>query len=296
MATKEMNVKTTGELIEELSAKRADVNAAYVDGDIGAATVGMESLKALVNAYNEQSMRESMALLRAMSNPMEAAIRDLVYKTIRVKTSKNKLSGVITVDLENSTAYYSLKTLEDFCARNIGHSIGWYYAVEKFNYLAALRVAKELNVDVNAIKNRFKIDPVSLGVDLGKTPTSNTKMLEQLQTVVDKILFVEREDGQNSLRVTSHDLRFLVGCLTRVGRGAHEVVFARAETTLNLIMRIINRILTNGSYDLEVPTTDNKKSTLKTSIQASDTGNTDEDADDGASDDAAAEEGNATIA
>lgn len=278
MANTEMNVKTTVELLGELTAKRAEVNAAYADGDIGAATTGMEALKTLLSVYNEQSMREAMRVLRATANPMEAAIRELEYKTLSVKSSKGK-TGVVNVELENSFAYYSLAKLEEFCSRNIGHEAGWYYALEKFNYLIALRVAKELDIDPKVIKGRYKIDAMALGVDLGATPTSNTKMLEQLQKVVDKILFVPREDGTNSLRVTSHDVRFLIGCLTRAGRNAHQMVFSRPETALNLIMRIINRVLTGGHYDLEVPMEKNKKGNLNASIQASDAGNSDPDDD-----------------
>ena len=205
--------------------------------------------------YNKKAKAENFAILRASDNPMLAAIEKLTYGTMTIREERDKETKVVVrYVLEAGTAYIDLLEFEKFCeGKTIAANTAWKYKLEKYNYIMALRIAKDLGDDVKSVERRYHISQEAMGIDKNNKPISNTKMLAGLQDIVDAIIY-EDKDGKNRYKVTSHDVAFLVNTLTTAGRAKHGVRYANASTTRGLIARILNRIVEDGSYTLEYTT------------------------------------------
>lgn len=251
---KEVITQTSAELRVEADAAVAALNEALLDDKHSEIEKAKDAATKTVAKHNQKAMDECMARLRSKDNPMLAAIETMTVPTIALERLKNKDTDAVTYSIEPSTAYIDLLEFEKFCTGQfIAHSAGWKHMVEKFTYLLALREAKKLGVSVEVIKARYHISPEALGIDMGKTPTSNTQMLKGLQAIVDAILY-EDNGGKNVYRVTSHDVDFLDDVMSKAGKGAHNIQFATYASARNYILRIMNRIITGASYGMEYKT------------------------------------------
>ena len=266
---KEIITETSAELFIKAKEAVRVLNEAVLDDVHSKITESKEILDALVAKHNKAAMNEAFAILRANENPMLAAIERLEIYTTKVVANKNKDTDIITYDLDpKAQTFIDLLAFENFCrGKQIAHDPAWKHKIEKFNYLCALRIAKELGLSVEDVKKKYHIDDKAMEQDMGKTPTSNTQMLAQLQTIVDSIIYLDNPNnpGHNVYKATSHDVRFLVGTLTKAGQKKHQLVFSQNGTVRNIITRIINRIVTDGSYELKYTT---KKDANKAAAEA----------------------------
>lgn len=248
-------VKTSSELHIEASEAARALNTAILDDSFSEISAKQEELKRIIGNHNKAAMNEDFAILRSREKPMLEAIEKLVVNTIAVSENVNTETKITTYDLKPATAYIDLLAFEKFCeGKTIAANTGWKYMIEKLNYLCALRVAKEIGDDVRTVEKRYHISPEAFKIDMGKTPTSNTQLLKQLQTIVDAVIFKDAGDGKNAYKATSHDVAWLVNTLTKAGKTAHGLTYANASTTRGLVTRILNRIVTDSNYKLEYKT------------------------------------------
>ncbi len=245
--------KTSAELRIEAAELTRQLNTAILEDSYTAAKTAEDALKDVISDHNTQAMREDFAVLRSRKSPMLEAIEKLEVDTIALDRKEDKETGIVTYDLKPSKAYIDLLSFEEFCGGGIAHNPAWKHKIEKYNYLCALRVAKEIGDDVKTVAKRYAITPEAMGIDMGKTPTSNTQMLKGLQDIMDAVIY-EDADGKNKYRVTSHDVAWLVNTLTKAGKTAQGLAYANTKTTRGLITRIMNRIVLDGSYTLEYTT------------------------------------------
>ena len=245
--------KTSAEIKLDAETILRDLNIALnEDAPFSDITAKRDELRKTIALFNKQARLETFKLLRAKANPMMAAIEEMVYATMTLKEDKDKDSGLtIAYRLEAGQAYIDLLDFEKFCdGKQIASNTAWKYMIEKLNFRLALRIAKEIGDDPRIVEKRYHITSEAMGIDLADNPTSNTKLLKALQGIVDAILY-EDNDGKNKYRATSHDVQFLLNTLTGAGKEAHGVRYANVSTARNLVMRIMNRIITDSTYRLE---------------------------------------------
>lgn len=250
-----INTKSSLELKLDAEAVQLSLNTALNEDSFSDITRKRDELKKAVGNYNEKAKLENFVLLRDSVNPMLSAIEKLTYGTMSIREEKDKDTGIIIrYILEASTSYIDLLEFEKFCeGKKIATSTAWKYMLEKFNFVLALRIAKDLGIDYKTVEKRYSISQEAYSIDKDNKPISNTKMLSQLQAIVDAIIYKDA-DGKNAYKVTSHDVAFLLNTLTSIGKTKHGVRYANASTTRNLIARMLNKIIEDEGYNLEYVT------------------------------------------
>lgn len=229
-------------------------NAAYAAKDMTAVQKADAQIVNDVKEYAEVAQALCFANLKATEKPMLEAIKQLTFTILRVKESANKDSGVITREVTKTDRQIDLLKLDEFCQRDKSPSIAndkmWQYKVQAFNQLLCLRAAQELKIDPKSIADTYYLSEKAKEIDMGKTPTSNTQILKQLQTVIDAILYEAGENG-NIYKAKSQDVAFLLMLYTKKGKKALTVSTAKHTIMRNLVAEICHRIVLDAAYKLD---------------------------------------------
>ena len=248
--------KTLSDLLVAAENAKKEANAAILSDSASKIAKTKEALDTAIKEYNEMAITLDFQTLRANSNPMLAAIEQLDIATIEAKANKDKETGIITYAIEPASKQISLVAFDEFCQREkltIAPDRLWYHKVEKFCLLITYKVMKDLGKDTKKLEETYYIADAAKQIDMGKTPTSNTAILKQLQTIIDGIIF-EDDGGKNAYKAISHDAAYIVATMTRRGRESGTVVTPRTNTMHMLVMDVLHRIATDGEYKVEYTT------------------------------------------
>ena len=257
--------KTLTELLIEAENAKKELNAAILSDSYSQIEKAKNALDTAVKEHNELAINMDFQTLRSKSAPMLAAIEQLNIATIEVKRNEDKETGIITYSLEPSSKQISLVAFDEFCQREkmeITPDKLWAHKVDRFCLLVTYKVMKDLGKDTKKLEDTYYISDVARQIDLGKTPTSNTQILKQLQSIVDSIIY-EADCDDNVYKVTSHDAAYIVATMTRRGKSG-TVVAPRPSTMHTLIMDVLHRIITNGDYMVEYVTKKQAKKEAET--------------------------------
>jgi hypothetical protein len=129
----------------------------------------------------------------------------------------------------------------------------WEYRAEKFAHLMTMRIANNLEISSavrEAIKKSYRMSDESKteGVEV-KDPTTNKQMVEFLQNIVDAMVFVPNDAGNNQIHVTGRDLRFIENLFTgkdNKDRLANKV--AMGKNVKDYILRVVHALVNGYSY------------------------------------------------
>ena len=204
-----------------------------------------------INEETENAVNRHVAISREIcytecknaENPIIHAVTKLSFDTIGVRDEKDSDTGVITRTVVERTKYINLLDLNKFCG-GIGADAQWVYKLEKFNCLLTAKKAVDLGINLKDINDSYAMNDISKGIDLGKTPTSNTQILKNLQTIVDAMLGEE-------YKATSHDVNYLNSVYSKKGKKALAVSCANHRYLCDYLARICHRIVTGASYEVE---------------------------------------------
>lgn len=203
-----------------------------------------------IKAWNADSMNGVFKGLLELDNPVLSAIKMLTYPVISLKASQDKDTMIMSYSIASGEKQISLVKLCEQAKANITNSPDWNFRVEKFGLLATYRAANELRKDASKLLKTIYISKVAKEIEMGKTPTSNTQMLKQLQFVIDGIIFIPDENGNNTVKATSHDVSYFY--LTMCKRiGSATVAFPKVETSHTLVMDILHKIIMGKDYSLD---------------------------------------------
>lgn len=245
----EKAIKNAIELRTELEHNVALLNEAISNNasndEVGKAIDAAETKCAELN--NELRL-EKYAAIRADENPMRKAILDLIYPQVKVKRIVDKKTNAVSYELSDAFAYIDLIELENFCGSQIGHAAGWRYKPEDLARFLAAKATKELGGDWKDLVANFHMSKQAERTQIAD-PTSGSQLTKRLQNVVDAIYFIDNGSGLNTLKVTSKDIAFMQLVSCKKGRKPLTVTMPQGKTVLNLAMQVINRIMTDGSYE-----------------------------------------------
>lgn len=251
--------------VRTLANVRADIEeniTAYNDGMFNKNIDTMEKANMkqdeLEQEYSKLVTITCFEELKNTDNPMLEAIKKYSYTVLKHKDLKDKETGIVKRELAERERQIDLRKLDVYCKHGIAHDEHWQYTVEKFNQLLCMRAATDLNLDTKAVANSFYMNELSKQIDLGKTPTSNTQLLKQLQSVIDTIVY-EDKDGKNAYKAKSQDVSYLVMLYTKKGKERLSVSTAKHDFMRRLIMDILHRIVTEKAYTLEYKTFETNK-------------------------------------
>lgn len=203
------------------------------------------------SAFHAQCLN-LFALNLSPSESMHYAAENLFY-TIRKHKDVEDDNGITRVAIEKNKGLDLAAVAEFFADRKkqFGNESIWMYKVAAFNKLLCLRAAVRIGADAKKVAEEFRMPKAAKEVSLGKTPTSNTQLLKQLQAVIDSMCFIPNENGTNTLKVNSHDVAYLTDLYAKRGREVLTIATARPKYMEKLIAEILFKIVTERTFGLE---------------------------------------------
>lgn len=234
------NISALNALIGKPDAVKADVDKK------------LETIQEEIKNLNGDKMRETFTGLAKTSEPVKNAIIQLNFDIVKLKATKDKDTDLVTYSLEDAKKQIELLKFAEFVAKSEFAEENWRFKVEKFNQLITFKAVKDLNGKMEEIKKSFYISKLADAVEMGKTPTSNTQVLKNLQTVVDAIIY-EEKDGKadvNMYKAKSHDAEYIIKLMCKRGDSG-KVVMPKVATMHTLIMDVLHRIVLDLDYKIE---------------------------------------------
>ena len=240
--------KSLEQIRQEIDAGIASMTDALRNKDMDALTAAETALKESEREYAQNMEWQVYSEIKKAENPLVEAARRRVFGVLGHKPIK--VEGIeVGYEVSAKEKKIDLLSLCKFCELDTT----WGYKVEKFNQLLTLRAAKELGfteAQLKTITKTFYMKELAKQENLGGTPTSNSQIVKQLQTIIDSFMMVPGENGQNIYKANSHDAAYLLMCYTRQDRKALTVQVSKNRAVFGLILDIIHRIVTGKSYDL----------------------------------------------
>lgn len=264
----------------EFTKKIANYEKALKKNDLEAVAKAEEELKEAEGQYREEKQVLVFSELREADAPIKAAIERLEFETVGHKVERDKeTKRIVGIAEVSKTVQIDLVKFCKFCDL----PTQWQYKVQMLNKLLCLRAAAELKLtkaQIKEIDDSFAMDKLAKEVELGGTPTSNTQIVKQLQTVVDAIYFEDNGKGVNKFKVNNHDVAYLLMCYTRRGKQSLKVQTAKHTVMHSLVVDVMHRVITGKTYDIDYKMkkkdepkteTEQKKASSKKSEKVSDT-------------------------
>ena len=205
-----------------------------------------ETIREVESSYATAKKNTVFADLKKTENPVLEGVKLYSYEVLGHKLKRE--DGVVTgVEASTRDKCVDLVDLCGFC----GLPTAWKYRVERLNLVLATRAAKELGYD--GVRLRQMIDAWVLSdlakrEKMGETPMSNAQCAKLLQSVVDAIL------PEQGFKCNNWDVAFLLMAHTeRDKRAKCSVRVIRGQYLYNVVLDVLNRIVTGGQYNVEIP-------------------------------------------
>jgi len=241
----EKNIATKAELREKAEVLIKSFNDAVQSGKYEVSARTHEEIEGTINAYTALVREECFAALAATEDPMLEAVKQLTYPTIRFKDTKVGEEKVPVRVLEDTEKAIDLLKLHKFVDGGIGAAANWALVAEKFNFLMTAQKALDLGIDPKEVNDSYAMEALSREIDMGKTPTSKTKILGTLQSVISAMVGEE-------FKVTSHDVNFLTAIYSRKKNGkALTVSCANHKFMRQYLAEICHRVVLGKAYAVD---------------------------------------------
>ena len=242
--------KVLNELRDDIVKEIGLFNKALKENNFSEMTAVEARLKEAESEYANTKATAVYDELSGADEPLKAAVIRHSYYVLAHKNIRD--NGVLVrVELaDDKEKQIDLVKL----AKYLKLDVSWKYKVEKFNQLLCLRAAQELKLskaEVQKICDSFYMDKLSKAVELGETPSSNTQICKQLQSIVDSMVFEDNGSGKNKYKVNNHDVAYLLMRYTQKGKSALSVAVAKHSYLHQLIMNIEHRIILGKQYSLD---------------------------------------------
>lgn len=207
-------------------------------------------LEQVVNEYTARAREICFDDCKAADDPMLEAIKRLTFESIGVKVTKKGEEKISVSEIVEKQKPIDLLKLHKSVDGGIGKDPKWNGNVEKMNFHMTARQAKriikgkeKLTRVLKEINDSYAMCKIAQEIEMGKDPTSNTKLLATLQGIVTAMVGEE-------YKATSHDVNFLVDLYASKGRTALTVNCANHRYFRNYIAAICHSIVTGEDYDI----------------------------------------------
>ena len=203
-------------------------------------------LENIVNYHNLQARLEEYKLIKDDPNPMNRAILDFKFSTIRVKETQEKDTKFKLREIANGTTAIDLLDVYKWMKRNkataqFGADPNWTSYIEHLN----TKMAEDKGKKVGATNFVKKIE-VSGNVKYSKEAANYSAEEYNLEGLIKMMIGVEVE-------IPECDKEIWDGCfITDVKNNETHVKFANTRSLAMVAKKICNRILTNrAGYDVK---------------------------------------------
>lgn len=206
-------------------------------------------IEQVVNEYTSIAREICFEECIATGDAMLEAVKRLTYDTIGFKESKKGEEEIIVAEIVDRSKVIDLLKLHKV-AKGIGKDKNWDSIIQKMNLEMTVRQAKRLignkgnlTKTLKEIRDSYAMSEIAKSIELGKDPTSNTKLLATLQTIVTAMIGEE-------YKPTSHDVNYLADLYASKGKTALSVNCANHSYFTRYIMAICHRIVTSEDYEI----------------------------------------------
>lgn len=205
--------------------------------------------------YNLELSKEQYREWAKEGNPVELAIRSLVIPNALKFSFKADDDDVMKYAVKGDNNYsVSLPMMEVVLGKGIFHEKDWFNALEKLievvsGYLSERAGCAKLGYQVEEATKSFKFPK---GVD----PLSDEGVIICFQQVMDKILFIKGENGENLIHATAkNDSRgrefnnfwTIIRESITAAAGVNKVTICNTAMFSKYILNAMHGILTNGT-------------------------------------------------
>lgn len=241
----------------------------------------VRNLSAAIDVLNTvRTSNDHAAIVSAETKAKEAAtaanadIRAAVYAGLRdvprvdvVKTAIDNGGTVpaVSVKRDKDGAYsvsvtpvpFDLFDMERRDKKVYAAAPGWSPSAVAVAYRVMRGVARAVAVDHAAAADNVTAINITATTaaavkDNDGALESNRALIEALQGVIDKIIFVARDgDGANVYRVRTQDARFFRECLIKEGKGLNGIALATDSTVRRLTWKVTCNVVTGNGYTID---------------------------------------------
>ena len=238
------------ELEEQVSA----YNAAVKKNNFTAMAKAEADAKEVCKAYTEAKTMQVFNRIMKEENPLKVAATENRFTTLSVRTLREDgfVTGMAIVEEDDEKAKEVQIDLLKLCEK-LGVDTMWKHDIARFHTLLVYRNAKDLNIshdEMKKINDSNNMREFIKSAQKGEDPASNKAIDRELQKILDKILY-EDKNGKNAYLVNAHDRAYLDKCFTKAGRKALSVTSIKPQGTFNLIYNILHRIVADKMYSLD---------------------------------------------
>lgn len=187
--------------------------------------------------------------MRALWNAMYV----FEYTVLSHKVETSMLTGApISCEMTEKTKQLNLLT----ACKALNISTMWTYKVEKLGELLAIRLATELKLpeaEILRISSSMRMSRKAKECYAGESAASNTQLCKLIQSVVDDVVFVPKDDDaeMNKVHVLNRDAQYMVLTFLKKGKAACSLACAGKGQVINTVANIIHRLVTGKMYTLE---------------------------------------------
>lgn len=234
--TREENIAKLAELRSKAEELVKDYNEAYQNKKFDETVKLDEEISKCVNEHTSIARDICFDECKSTADPMLTAVTKLRFSTIAVKDEKQGDDKIPVRVIVEKRRPIDLQKLHNYCG-GIGVDKNWSHVVQKLNFLMTARVCLQLGIDPKQIHDSYLMSDIAKDIDMGKTPTSNTALLKQLQMAVNAMIGEE-------YKATSHDVAYLVEIYSKKGREPLTVICANHRHFREYMAELCHSIVT----------------------------------------------------
>ena len=257
MSTK--TLRTMDEIIPEIEAKKEALDKALESNEYTAVNDAKFDLSQLIGEFNTASRDAELLELLKTEMPVLSAVMQYTYPTKKLASSEDA-DGKISFSIENAEAKIDLIALARM-GKDRKIAVGapdMVAAVENLLFLFALRAAKGVvSKTPKNFRDTVKMSRLAAQLNDGKTITSNSNMIKEVQVVVDKMHYID-DNGKNKYKVTKHEVAYLENLIYKKGK---EVCSLKVTTTgdfMNSMVQMLRHLITGTNFTFAVAKKENK--------------------------------------
>lgn len=237
-------------------------------------SAAVEALNGIRNSNDHAAIVSAETKAKECATAANADIRAAVYSGLRdipraavVKTAIDNGGTVpsVSVKRDKDGAYsvsvapvpFDLYDMERRDKKVYAAAPGWSPSAVAVAYRVMRGVARAVAVDHAAAADNVTAIHITATTaaavkDNDGALESNRALVDALQAVVDKIIFVARDgDGANVYRVRTQDARFFRECLIKEGKGLNGIAIATDSTVRRLVWKVVYNCVTGNGYTID---------------------------------------------
>lgn len=242
-------------LYERASIAARALSVALMGDSVAAIVKERENVKIAVETYNKAYFDALYRSYLDKENPCREVVTDCYCRVLRCIESTSDDGA--KVELDYATKIIDLRAVDAAAkTRVITNVSSWTAYAEKLALVFAMRATADIGGNTDEMQRLYKMSEQARGLDIGvqfrkADPISNNSLVKATQEAVNAILFLADEKGNNTLRITTKDVSFLLYTMFRRGKKELTVSMPRSSTVISALTEVMYKLINGKCYSAE---------------------------------------------